>query len=70
VSWCGIDRDAGRFLVTDFSHHDDVWILSENGAKTVCECEPIVRVYLDLIDARQGILDWIFDGDYGNVGSI
>jgi hypothetical protein len=36
----GLDGDVGRFQVADFTHHDDVGILAQEGLERRCEGQP------------------------------
>ncbi len=49
----GLDRDVGGFEVADFADHDDVGILSQEGAQRVGEIETCLFIDVDLVDAGQ-----------------
>src|ERR1700761_8377387 len=48
--------------IADLADHYDVGVLPQDRAQQAGEVEPDLRLYLDLIDARQLILDGVFDG--------
>src|SRR5580700_3120629 len=50
------------FEIADLADHYDVGVLPQDRAQQAGEIEPDLRLYLDLIDARQLILDRVFDG--------
>ena len=54
--------NVGGFAVTNFPDHDDVGILTENGAKGLCKSEADFRVYLSLVDSGHFVLDRVFHG--------
>ena len=66
---CCLNRDFGRFQVTDFTHQNRVRILPQNGSQAACECNPHIRVDGNLDDAVDVIFDRIFRGDQlvGNI---
>ena len=51
---CGLDRDLGRFEVTNLTDHDDVRILTQERLERRCEGQADFRIDVDLVDARQG----------------
>ena len=55
--------DLGRLQVADLADHDDIGIEPDDGAQQGRETEPDLRVHLDLVDARELILDRVLDGD-------
>ena len=57
-----LHRDLHGFEIADFADHDDVGVLPQDRAQKAGEIEPDLRLYLDLVDAGQLILDRIFDG--------
>ena len=57
-----LHRDLHSFEIADFADHDDVGVLPQDRAQQACEIEPDLRLYLDLVDAGQLILDRVFDG--------
>ena len=60
---CGLDRDFGGLKVADLPHHDNVRILPDNRAQTVCKRETDLRFHLDLVNPVQLIFHWILDGN-------
>lgn len=44
----GADGDFGGFNIADFSHHDDVGILTQDGSQPVCKCQIDLRLYVYL----------------------
>src|SRR3989344_6621908 len=61
----GIDCESGCFPVANFSHHDDIWVLTQEGAQPVGKSEPDFRFYLGLIDSGHLIFNRILYG--GNI---
>ena len=59
----GIDGDAGRFEVTNFTNHDDVRRLTQDGPQGAGEGHSNVRFDVDLIDAGHDVFDRVLDGD-------
>ena len=59
----GLDGDLGGFEVADFTDHDHVRILPQDGAQGLGEGELDLRIDLDLADAGQVVFDRVFDGD-------
>jgi hypothetical protein len=49
-------------FVSNLSHHDDVWVLSERMPQRHSKIEPYLFLDLCLVDPIEGILDGIFDG--------
>ena len=47
------DRDVGGFVVTNFTDHDDVRVLTQDGAQRGGEIEADVAAHRDLVDARR-----------------
>ena len=48
-----LDRDLGRFEVTNLTHHDDVGILTQEGFQRAGKGQAHLGVDVDLVDARQ-----------------
>lgn len=42
----GFDRDIDGLVVTDFSYHDDIRILTQGGAESSGECISNIREHL------------------------
>ena len=60
----GLHGDLRGFFVANFSDHDDVGILPQDGAQAAREGKPRLVVHLYLIDAPASTYStWIFDGD-------
>ena len=57
----GIDRNFCGFLITDLSHEDDIWILSDDRAETLRKGEIHERVHLDLIQSFHFVFNRIFN---------
>jgi len=55
-----VDRDLRRLAVADFTDHDDVRVLTQEGAQRTREGQPDVLTHQHLIDARHLVLDRIF----------
>ena len=64
----GLHRDAGGLLVADFADQDHVGVLAQDRAQRARERQLDLLVDLRLVDARQLVLDRIFDGD--DVGAL
>src|SRR5260370_27062116 len=58
-----MDGDLGGFLVADFTHHDLVGIMAQDGTQAARKGEALLFIYGNLRDAAQLILDGILDGD-------
>src|SRR5438477_781220 len=54
-------RDVGGFVVTNFTDHHDVGVLTQDRSQRGSEIETDVTAYRDLIDARELVLNRIFD---------
>jgi len=59
----GIDGNGGCFQIADFSDHDHIRCLTENGTQGGCEGQAYRFADLHLVDAGQQILHGVFDGD-------
>src|SRR4029077_19637604 len=59
----GFNGDFGGFRIANFTDHDDVRVLTQNGAKRVGEGKADFFLYRDLIDAGNLEFDGIFDRD-------
>ena len=57
------DSNLRRLRVTDFSDHDDIRVLTEDGTQAIGEGQPRLDVDLNLIDPCQLVFDWVFNGD-------
>src|SRR5207237_10582903 len=57
-----LHRELHGFESADFADHDDVGVLPQDRAQQAGEIEPDLRLYLDLVDAGQLVLDRVFDG--------
>jgi hypothetical protein len=49
--------------VANLTDHDDVRILTENGAQTIRERQPDLRLHIDLRHAWQTVFHRLLDGD-------
>ena len=58
----GFDGDFCRFEVSDLADHDDVRVLSEEGAEGCGEVEADGFVHLYLVDAHEVEFDRVFGG--------
>ncbi len=58
----GLRGDPGSVGIADFTDHHDVRVLPQQRPQGVCEGEPSLVVYLELIDAAQDIFNRILDG--------
>ncbi len=57
----GLNRNFGRFKVTNFSHHDDVRVLAENRAQAFSKRILFARFNLALVQALHFILNRVFE---------
>jgi hypothetical protein len=57
------NRDVRSFDVTNFTDHDNVWVLSQNVTKAFGEGQINFRFHIDLRNAWNSIFDWFFDCD-------
>src|SRR5580704_8475676 len=55
--------DLRRLQIADFSHHDDVGVLAQDGAQPACESHLDLGIDLRLPDAVNEILDRVLDRD-------
>ena len=62
----GLDSDFCRFQVADFANHDDVRVLTEEGAQCTGESESHLRVHVYLIHTLQDDFRRVFRG--GDIG--
>ncbi|OIQ70742.1 hypothetical protein GALL_476410 [mine drainage metagenome] len=58
----GLNRNLRGLKVTDFTDHDDVRVLPQNGAQGLGKVKFDLRVDLGLPDTGEFILDRVFDG--------
>ncbi len=58
----GVHGNACSLLVADFTHENDVRVLTENGTEPFREREVRLRIHLDLIDAFDVVFHRILDG--------
>src|SRR6476646_4730223 len=58
-----LDGDLRGFRIANFSHHDLVGIVAQNGAQPAGEGQPFFFIDRDLRDAADLVLDRIFDSD-------
>ncbi len=59
---CRLDRDFGGFQVADLTHHDDVRVLTQEGAQRLGKIETLLGVHVDLVDAFQVDFDRVLGG--------
>ena len=64
----GSDSDLGCFLVTHFSDHYDIGVLTEDRTEGCRKGHACLCINLALVDAFDVLLDRVFDCDYVNVG--
>ena len=58
-----LDGDLRRFLVADFTHHDFVWVVAQDGTQAAGKGQALLLIHRDLGDAPNLVLDWVLDGD-------
>src|SRR3990172_2062885 len=59
----GLDGDLRCFQVPDFSNHNHIGVLPENGPETGGESNSCLKIDLSLTDQVQPIFNRVFDGD-------
>ncbi len=57
-------------MIAHLAHQDDIRGLPQHGADNLREVEPDVVPHLDLVDARQVVLDRVFGRDDLAVGPV
>ena len=57
-------------MISHLANEDNVGCLPQHRANNQCEVEPDVVPNLDLIDARQVVLDWVLCGDHLAVRTV
>ena len=65
--------DVGCFCITNFTHHDDVWILAQKRPQGSGKCQSSFFIDIDLVDSREMNFRGIFnrnDIDAGLVESV
>ncbi|MNE19444.1 hypothetical protein D3C80_1125240 [compost metagenome] len=60
---CGLDGDSRRFRVADFADHDDVRVLTQDGAQTSGEGQADLGAHAHLNHAGQVQFDRVLDRD-------
>ena len=66
-----LDRDLGRLAVADLADHDHVGVRAQHRAQAAGERRgPAFEVHLDLVDARQLVLDRVLDRDDVALGLV
>ncbi|MNR99701.1 hypothetical protein D3C72_309410 [compost metagenome] len=60
---CGLDGDSRRFGVADFADHDDVGVLTQDGAQTSGEGQAYLGAHAYLNHAGQVQFDRVLDRD-------
>ena len=58
-----LDGDLRGFQIADFSHHDHIRVLPQDGPQAAREGQALLLVDGNLQDARQLVLDGVFDRD-------
>ncbi len=58
-----VDGDLGGFRITYFTDHDNVRVLTQDGAENVGEAQADARFHLDLVDAPQLVFDGVLHRD-------
>ena len=59
----GLNGYLSCFAIANFSHHNDVGVLTENRSQTVGKGQIDARVHLDLPNTIELVLDGVFHGD-------
>src|SRR5438105_4485185 len=65
-----VRRDRGRLEITNFTDHDYVRRLAQNGTQRDWERQSDIRIYLHLIDTVHPVLDRLLDRDDFAVGFV
>src|SRR5690606_41656162 len=65
-----LDGDFRRFQIANLAHHDDVRILSQEGAQGLGEVHAVFGVDVDLVDAFQVDFHRVFCGGNIDVRSV
>jgi hypothetical protein len=60
----GADSNGGGFVVTHFTHKNDIRILTQKGAQRLTECESDSLANIYLCNAIQLVLHWILGSQY------
>ena len=66
----GLHGDLRGLEVADFTDHDDVRILAQDGAQGLGKGQLDLGIDLGLADARQFVLDRVFDGQHIGGGGV
>ena len=66
----GLNGYLSCFAIANFSHHNDVGVLTENRAQTVGKGQIDARVHLDLPNTIELVLDGVFHGDDIYLGRV
>ena len=66
----GLERDLGRLLVAHLADEDHVGVLAQDRPQHAGERQAGLRVDLDLVDARQLVLDRVLDRDDVDLGAV
>ena len=59
------DGNIDSFVITDFSYHDDIWILTQSSTETCGKAISDIWKNLRLIESIDLVFYWIFKGEYG-----
>lgn len=60
TSKCGFNSDVDRFMISYFSYHYYVWILTEGSSESKCKVISNIRKHLGLIESVDLTFYWIF----------
>ncbi len=66
----GLDGNTAGFQVAHLTDHDDIRVLTHDGAQRPGEIQADGRLDLNLVDAFELILDRVFNGDDLALGRV
>lgn len=64
TSKCSFYRNIYSLMITDFSYHYNIWILTQSSTKSECKSIPNIRKHLRLIEPVDLTFYWIFKSHY------
>ena len=56
------NSNVNSFSVANFTHKNYIWVLAQNAAQATGEREATLGIHWNLIDAREFIFNWVFNG--------
>lgn len=61
AGYCCSHRDLSGFAIANLTNHDNVGVLSKNGAQCICEAQARASIDLDLTRSLQSVFNRVFD---------